>query len=117
MSPEPERFRLLHVDDLEPVACPCGLARRAFASDPEAAAPVHVVEIAAEARAHFHKRLSEVYFVLEGTGEVELDGRLFPVRPGSVVQIRPGCRHRAVGRLKIVNVVVPRFDPDDEWFD
>ncbi len=31
--------------------------------------------------------------------------------------IRPGCRHRAVGKLKRVNVPVPAFDPDDEWCD
>jgi len=26
-------------------------------------------------------------------------------------------RHRAVGRLKIINVPVPAFDEADEWFD
>jgi hypothetical protein len=31
--------------------------------------------------------------------------------------IEPGCRHRAVGNLKIINVPVPKFDPEDEWFD
>ena len=35
----------------------------------------------------------------------------------SSVLIKPGCRHRAVGDLKIVNVPVPAFDPEDEWFD
>ena len=29
----------------------------------------------------------------------------------------PGVRHRAVGRMTILNVVVPPFDPADEWFD
>ena len=46
-----------------------------------------------------------------------MDGDLVPVRPGSAVLIQPGCRHRAVGRLKIINVPVPTFDPEDEWFD
>jgi hypothetical protein len=34
--------------------------------------------------------------------------------------IRPGTRHRAVvGKtpMKILNIVVPPFDADDEWFD
>jgi len=26
-------------------------------------------------------------------------------------------RHRAVGKMKIVNIPIPAFDPDDEWFD
>jgi hypothetical protein len=48
---------------------------------------------------------------------VELDGLRVPVRPLTAVLIRPGCRHRAVGRLRILNTVVPAFDPADEWFD
>ncbi len=30
---------------------------------------------------------------------------------------QPGCRHRAVGKMKIVNVSIHAFDPEDEWFD
>jgi hypothetical protein len=33
------------------------------------------------------------------------------------VKIHPGCRHRAVGQLKVLNIVLPVFDPEDEWFD
>ena len=39
------------------------------------------------------------------------------VGPGSAVLIPPGVRHRAVGKMRILNVVVPPFDPADEWFD
>jgi hypothetical protein len=31
--------------------------------------------------------------------------------------IAQGVRHRAVGRMTILNVVVPPFDPADERFD
>jgi hypothetical protein len=31
--------------------------------------------------------------------------------------IKPGCRHRAIGKLKILNIPIPAFDPDDEFFD
>jgi hypothetical protein len=31
--------------------------------------------------------------------------------------IAPGVRHRAAGRMTILNVVVPPFDSADEWFD
>ena len=33
------------------------------------------------------------------------------------ILIKPGCCHRAVGTLRIINVAIPAFDPDDEWFD
>jgi len=80
-------------------------------------ASMHRVDISLHAKAHYHKRLTELYYVLECVGEcsIELDGTLHPVKPGMAVMIRPGTRHRAVGNMKIVNVVVPPFDRNDEW--
>ena len=103
-----------------PIPCPCGSARRAFAPSDEVAS-MHVTEIDANARVHYHKKMTELYLILEGEGHMELDGELVPVRPMSTVLIRPGCRHRAVvapgRRMTIVNVPVPAFDAADEWFD
>jgi hypothetical protein len=39
------------------------------------------------------------------------------VGSGHAVLIRPGVRHRAIGRMSILKVVVPPFDPAGEWFD
>jgi mannose-6-phosphate isomerase-like protein (cupin superfamily) len=77
------------------------------------------VDIEADARAHYHREHTEIYYILEcGVGAaVELDGRRVAVHPGSAVLIPPGVRHRAVGKMVLLNVVVPPFDPADEWFD
>lgn len=115
-----ERFVLTQLDQLPGVDCPCGVARRAFgdrADAPASVASVHLTEIHAEARSHYHRRLTEIYVVLEGCGEIELDGRRLPLQPLTAVMIRPGCRHRALGRFRILNIVIPPFDPADEWFD
>ncbi len=48
---------------------------------------------------------------------IELDGKRVPVGTASAVMTPPGVRHRSVGRMTILNVVVPTFDPADEWFD
>lgn len=107
------------LDGIPPLRCPCGWARRAFADVPGAPLSVHRVEIEHDARTHYHRNQTETYYVLEcepGAG-VELDGEVVPVRPGVAVLIPPGVRHRAVGRMTILNVVVPAFDPADEWFD
>jgi len=66
---------------------------------------------------HYHKTHTEIYLILEGEGHMELDGRRVPIGPFTSVLIKPGCRHRAVGRMQIVNVCIPPFDPADEWFD
>ena len=110
-------FHITQLDQVPPVRCPCGLARRAFAGEPGNAASLHLVDIEQDSRTHYHKRMTEIYLVLEGEGQMELDGQLFPVKPMTAVYIRPGCRHRAIGRLKIVNIPIPAFDPADEWFD
>lgn len=111
------RFALAQLDALPGVDCPCGVARRAFADLSATPASVHLTEIRAEARTHYHRQMTEIYVVLEGEGQIELDGQTFPLRPLTAVLIRPGCRHRAVGRLRILNIPIPAFDPADEWFD
>lgn len=99
------------------IECPCGLARRAFVSPDNHTATMHIVDIQEDARAHYHKKLTEIYFILEGTGHIELDGKKLPIKPLTAIFIKPFCRHRAVGRMRIVNVCIPAFDPKDEWFD
>jgi len=111
------RYTLTHFDDIAPRSCPCGRTRRAFADDADGTATFHRVAIREDSRVHYHKRLTEIYYVLEGTGQIELDGERLPVRPGSVVMIKPLCRHRAVGELEVIVVAIPAFDPADEWFD
>ena len=110
-------YVVAQLDEIEAVACPCGMSRRAFVSPDNPVATLHMVDIREDARPHYHKRLTEIYLVLEGSGHMELDGRRVPVRPMTAVLIKPLCRHRAVGRMRIVNVPVPAFDPEDEWFD
>ena len=110
-------FSLAQLDELPPTRCPCGWARRAFAESPGNVASVHVVDIETDSRTHYHKRMTEIYLVLEGEGHMELDGQLVPVKPLTAIYIKPGCRHRALGKLKIVNIPVPAFDEADEWFD
>ena len=113
-------FEIVDFSSVTGVECPCGVSHRAFTGRDNNACTLHLVEISMDARAHYHKQLTEVYYFLEGEGHMELDGQLYPVKPGVAVLIRPGTRHRAisVGRpMKILNVVVPRFDPNDEWFD
>ena len=110
-------FHVAQLDEIPPVKCPCGQARRAFATPDNHVATLHLVDISVDARTHYHKQMTEIYLVLEGEGFLELDGERVPVKPMSAVFIKPGCRHRAVGKLRIINIPVPAFDPADEWFD
>jgi len=117
-------YIVAHFDDIDTIRCPCGFVRRAFAQ-PDNAASVHILDIQHDSKVHYHKEHTEIYLVLEGRGQIELDGAVFPLRPFSTVLIEPLCRHRAVndpsagpaGALRLVNICLPPFDPADEWFD
>lgn len=100
-----------------PVPCPCGMSRRAYIEESNRQVSFHVVEIKVDAQYHYHKEHTEIYYILEGEGFLELDGAKVPVKPGMSVLIKPGCRHRAIGALKVINVALPAFDPADEYFD
>lgn len=110
-------FRVARLRSLPPVACPCGTSRRAFLVPGNRAASVHWVQISKDAERHYHRRLTEIYVVLEGRGYLELDDRRVRVGPGTAVLIPPMTRHRAIGKLTVLNISVPPFDPTDEHID
>lgn len=99
--------------------CPCGETRRAFMDVVDFPASVHRVEISEDARLHYHRRLTETYYILECAdgAALQLDDEVLPLHAGMCVLIPPGVRHRAIGRMTLLNFVVPKFDPADEWFD
>ena len=71
----------------------CGWRDRLISrEDTDVAAWAHAVDIDG-AREHYHKRSTELYYVLDGEGTVVLDGAEHPVRRGSLVHIPPGVVH------------------------
>ena len=96
-----QNFVVAQIDQIPAVPCPCGSARRAFATE-DSVASVHHVDIRADAQRHYHKKMTEIYVVLEGEGHLELDGQMVAVKPMTSVMIKPGCRHRAVGKMRIL---------------
>ena len=116
---ETRRWKFADFADIAGVPCPCGTARRAFADVAEFPGTVHITEISADARRHYHKKLTETYFILEcdQDAQMELDGELIPIRERQCIVIPPGVRHRASGIMTVLIIVLPDFDPADEWFD
>ena len=111
-----KKYLVTDMENILPTPCPCGQARRAFIESNNTTASFHIVDISENSRAHFHKKMTEIYHVLEGQGILHLDDDEIELKPGITVMIQPGCVHRAVGKLKLINVPIPTFDPADEWF-
>ncbi len=115
----PPRSEIVDFDQLPGILCPCGTSRRAFGNAADYPLTIHRTEISDEARCHYHRHLTECYYILECAADaaIELDGKRVPIRAGLCVLIRPGVRHRALGRMTVLNIVSPKFTADDEWFD
>ncbi len=113
------RYQVVDIAALPGVPCPCGTARRAFADVAEYPLTIHLTEIKIDAALHYHRRLTETYYVLECDpgARMQLDDDEIPLHPGRCVLIPPGVRHRAIGAMKVLIVVSPKFDPEDEYLD
>jgi len=111
--------RVVDFSDIPSVPCPCGDARRAFADLPSFPGTLHVTDVKVDAELHYHKAISETYYFLqcEADARMQLDDDIIPVRVGMAIHIPCGVRHRAIGRMRVLILALPKFDAADEWLD
>ena len=114
----PAGYSVRRSEDAPTVPCPCGQSTRIVTAADGLGCSFHVTEIRDSVR-HYHRRCAEVYYVLKGSGFMDLDGETVAVEPGTVVTIQPGTRHRlwSEGGVRTIVVAVPPFDAGDEYFD
>jgi mannose-6-phosphate isomerase-like protein (cupin superfamily) len=98
--------------DVQPWAETCGQIRPLIEAADGAAAEVHHVEID-NAKLHYHERTDEIYHVISGQGTMVLDDEQIELHPGVVVYVPRGVRHKAVGKLTVLTVCIPRGVLDD----
>jgi mannose-6-phosphate isomerase-like protein (cupin superfamily) len=69
---------------------------------------------------HYHRATEEIYFVIKGSGEMEVDGETQRIRPGDAVLIPAGAWHTLVNdgtsELRILCCCVPPYRDDDTFF-
>ena len=70
-------------------------------------------------RRHHHKVSEEFYFLLEGTGTMEIDGERRPVRPGDAILIPRNAWHQitATTALRMLCCCAPPYSHDDTYFE
>ncbi len=68
---------------------------------------------------HFHALAEEIYYVLEGTGELEVDGERAHVGPGNSVLLLPGAWHQiraGAEQLRFLCLCAPPYSHEDTFF-
>ena len=107
MNTTTTRFLRRDPADIPPWAETCGQIRPLIEEADGAAAEVHHVEID-HAKLHYHEKTDEIYYVIDGEGTMILDDEEIEVHQGVVVYVPRGVRHKAVGKLTVLTVCIPR---------
>ena len=74
-----------------------------------------------ETQRHYHARSEELYVLLDGEGELEVDGDRARVRPGDAILIPPGAWHQihasSDGALRFLCCCAPPYRHEDTYFE
>jgi mannose-6-phosphate isomerase-like protein (cupin superfamily) len=68
---------------------------------------------------HYHARSEEIYLIVEGGGELEVDGETCVVGPGDAILIAPGSWHQLISGddgVTLLCCCVPPYTDDDTFF-
>jgi mannose-6-phosphate isomerase-like protein (cupin superfamily) len=70
---------------------------------------------------HYHRETEEIYFVVKGSGDMEVDGEHKRIAPGDAVLIPAGAWHslhnNGTSELRILCCCVPAYRHEDTYFE
>lgn len=73
-----------------------------------------------ETQRHYHLESEELYYLVTGEGEMEVDGERSPVGPGDAILIPPGAWHQiratGAGELRFLCCCAPGYQDADTFF-
>ncbi|MEO0796421.1 MAG: cupin domain-containing protein [Verrucomicrobiota bacterium] len=83
---------------------------------------VQIVEIPPHAHCpdHYHRKQTEVFYVLEGRGEISVAGKQIKLGPGDLLTTEPGEIHNATNPYdEVFRYVVfkTNWDPEDSYWN
>lgn len=117
-------FTVLNLEDQKPFTTKDGSQIRSILDRKNA--PVEKQSLA-EARIpaggatqrHYHRASEELYFILEGRGEMEIDGERQDVFPGDAILIPPGAWHTIIAAeaLRFLCCCAPPYSHEDTYFE
>jgi|SRR5581483_10242393 len=110
-------YLVRRLDEAPTVPCPCGQSTRPVTRADTPVCNLHVTFITDSIK-HYHKKCTEVYYILEGRGKMELHDDSVDVAPGTVIVIEPYTPHRLISPEGVRTIVfgTPALDPADEYF-
>ncbi|MCX6800866.1 MAG: cupin domain-containing protein [Candidatus Diapherotrites archaeon] len=72
-----------------------------------------------ESNSHYHKKITEHYFISGGSGTITIDGNIAKVGKGDLITIKPNQVHSAKGgfleKLEVVVISSPAWKKEDHF--
>ena len=110
-----------NIDKAEPFVTKDGSTIRELHATPEQSLAEATLEPDQATERHYHRATEEIYFVLKGSGRMEVDGDTRIVRRGDAVLIPPGAWHtldnNGSSELRILCCCSPPYSHDDTFFE
>ncbi|HEV3144457.1 MAG TPA: cupin domain-containing protein [Gemmataceae bacterium] len=110
-------YLVRRVDAAPTVPCPCGQSTRPLTIADTPVCNLHMTFITDSVK-HYHRETTEVYYILEGRGKMELNDDVIDIEPGMVIYIEPFTAHRLVSNDGVRTIVfgVPAYKQEDEFY-
>ena len=86
------------------VPCPCGQSTRPLTFEDTPVCNLHVTFITDSVK-HYHRETTEVYYILDGHGQMELNDDVIDIEPGMIVYIEPMTAHRLTSEHGVRTIV------------
>ena len=77
------------------------------------------LEAGQSTRRHYHARSEEIYLIVDGSGDLEVDGETRSVEAGDAILIPPASWHEltaGVDGVRLLCCCVPPYSDDDTHF-
>ena len=106
-------YSVRKLSDVQGIECLCGTSIRLFTGKDSPLANIHVVHIQ-DSEKHYHSECTEFYYILEGTGVLEVNDDTVELEAGTCVKIDVGTPHRGWGDFRALIVGVPPLRDEDQ---
>jgi mannose-6-phosphate isomerase-like protein (cupin superfamily) len=112
-------MRVAARDELRPFRTKDGSEIREFHHSPAQSLAEATLAAGQSTQRHYHAASEEIYFVLEGEGDLEIDGERRRVGVGDAALIPAGAWHEIVATspLRFLCCCAPPYSNDDTFFE
>src|SRR5687767_2963140 len=98
MTTDTDRYIIRSLSDIPEERGGCGWRQTLITPDDTPVANVSHLRIE-DSRYHYHREMTEFYYVLSGGGTITLDGEKRDITAGDLVVIKPNVWHTSDGEM------------------